>query len=74
MKQVTLQIPDKQFPFFMELLKNLGLEKKAKVLGEEHENSEPNTLQNIREAIEEVKLAKQGKIKLKSFDQFLNEL
>ena len=24
MKQVTLNIPDKKFPFFMELIKNLG--------------------------------------------------
>jgi hypothetical protein len=74
MKQITLQIPDKKFPFFMELLKNLGLEKKARVAQEEKEPSKQEILQGIREAAEEVKLAKQGKVKLKSFESFLNEL
>ena len=74
MKQITLEIPDKKFPFFMELLKNLGLEKKARVAKEEKEPSKEEILQGIREAAEEVKLAKQGKVKLKSFESFLNEL
>jgi len=74
MKQITLQIPDKKFPFFMELLKNLGLEKKARVAQEEKEPSKQEILQGIRGAAEEVKLAKQGKVKLKSFESFLNEL
>ncbi len=31
MKQVTLEVPDKKLPFFMELLRNLGLESKVTV-------------------------------------------
>lgn len=74
MKYVMLQVPDKKFPFFMELLKYLGLEKKAKLMNEGKEKKKEAIISDIKEAVEEVKLAKQGKVKLKSFDKFLNEL
>jgi TusA-related sulfurtransferase len=38
------------------------------------EPSKEQILQGLREAIEEVNLAKQGKIKLKSAREFINEL
>jgi aspartyl aminopeptidase len=44
---------------------------------EEDEHEEPTKeqlLQEIREAVEEVKLARQGKIKLKTLEQLLDEL
>jgi hypothetical protein len=74
MKQITLQIPDKKFPFFMELLKNLGLEKKARVAQEEKEPSKEEILQGIREAAEEVKLIKAGKRKGIPAKSLLDEL
>jgi hypothetical protein len=74
MKQITLEIPDKKFPFFMELLKNLGLEKKARVAKEEKEPSKEEILQGIREAAEEVKLIKAGKLKGISAKSLLDEL
>lgn len=72
MKQVVLEVPDSKFVFFMELLKNLGLDGKAKVMNQQSEKEE--ILQDMSIAVEEVKLAKSGKIQLKSLDQLLAEL
>lgn len=44
------------------------------ILQDGDEPSKEQILQDIREAIEEVNLAKQGKIKLKSAREFINEL
>jgi hypothetical protein len=44
------------------------------ILQDSDEPSKEQILQDIREAIEEVNLAKQGKIKLKSAREFINEL
>ena len=67
--KVLLDIKDNQADFVMELLKSLAFVKaqpltpyKAKVL------------EDLRDAVEEVKLAKQGKVKLKSADKLLDEL
>lgn len=50
------------------------MDKKATVIENDDSPTKEEILQGIREAVEEVNLAKQGKIKLKSFDEFLNEL
>lgn len=67
--KVLLDIKDTKAPFFMELLKHFSFvrvkilsDKKAKILAD------------LKESIEEVKLHKQGKIKLKSAEEFLKEL
>ena len=73
MKQVTLHISDKKYPFFLELVKNLDFVKKI----EEEEDSEPTKeeiLAGIREAVEEVKLIKAGKLKPTLLKDFLKEL
>ena len=44
------------------------------ILQDGDEPSKEQILKDIREAIEEVNLAKQGKIKLKSAREFINEL
>lgn len=48
----------------------------VKLLNEEKyaEPSKGQLIVELKEAVKEVNLAKQGKIKLKSFDEFLNEL
>ena len=52
MQRIVIDIPDKKFNFFMELIKNLGF-KKVKHISIEHQ---------------------EGKIKLQSAKDFLNEL
>lgn len=71
MKNITLSIPDKDYSFFMKLVKNLDFVqvKEAKVSARKQK-----FLDEFKEAVEEVNLAKQGKIKLKSAEQLLSEL
>ncbi len=67
--KVLLDIKDNKSAFFMEMLKNFSFVK-ATTLTE----SKAEFLQEFKEAVDEVKLAKEGKIKLQSARDFLNEL
>jgi hypothetical protein len=67
--KVLLDIRDNKALFVMELLKNLSFVK-TNVLTP----AKAQILEELKESIEEVKLAEGGKIKLKSADEFLNEL
>jgi len=69
MKQITLNIKEGKFQFFMELIKNLDF---LKVDGDG--DSKQSILNNIKIGLEEVKLAKQGKLKTTPAEDFLNEL
>ena len=71
MKQITLQIPDKKYSFFMELIKNLDFVKKIE---EDHEPSKEEILDGLREAVKELNLIKAGKKKARNAEEFLNEL
>lgn len=66
--KLLLDIPDKKFDFVFELLKSLHI--KVKPLSD----YKAKVFEDLRQAAKEVKFAKQGKLKLKSFDEFLNEL
>ena len=68
--KITVEIEDKKVPAFMEVMKGLKYVK-TKTL---KQLKKEEVLQGLKESVEEVKLHKQGKIKLKSFDEFLNEL
>ena len=70
MKHITLSVPDQKYSFFMELIHNLGFVKKI----DEDGPSKEEILDGIKEALEEVKLHQQGKIKLKTAQEFLDEL
>ena len=60
MKQITLNIPERKYSFFMELVNSLGFVKKVHV----HDESEKQRiLQDIKDAVEEVNLIKAGKLK-----------
>ena len=72
MKDITLSVPDKDYSFFIKLVKNLDfvqIKDTAKT-----KSKKQQFLDEFKEAIEEVNLAKRGKIKLKSADQLLSEL
>lgn len=60
----------------VELVKQLPEKERAELASIliNDEPSKKQILQGLKEAIEEVKLAKQGKIKLKSAREFINEL
>ena len=67
--KVLLDIKDSKTTFFMELLNNFSYVKTTPLT-----TNNAEILKDLKEAVDEVKLHKQGKIKLKSMDEFLNEL
>jgi hypothetical protein len=71
MKQVTLHIPDNNFPFFMELAKSLQFVKKIE---ETSAPTKKQVLQNVKAGLDEVALFKKGKLKTTPAKDFLNEL
>ena len=72
MKQVTLNIPEKKYLFFMELIKNLGF---VKIQSEQKLYKENQTfVDEVQESLNQVEKHLDGEIELKSADQLLDEL
>lgn len=69
MKQLILDIEEGKLPFFMELINNLDFVKIR-----ESEPSKEEVLGELRQAVEEMKLVKQGKLKPISSKELLDEL
>lgn len=67
--KILLDIKDNKAAFFMEILKNFSFVKATKLTDPKAE-----FLQEFKEAVDEVKLAKKGKVKLQSARDFLHEL
>jgi hypothetical protein len=68
--KILLEIPDNKSAFFMDLLKSISFVKKATPLS----NSKAILMQDIREAVEELKLIRQGKIKGIPIEELFDEL
>lgn len=72
MKQVVLNVPDNKYPFFMELVKNLGF---VKVPGEAKlTKNQQEFVEGTKKSLEQVEQHLKGEIKLKTADQLFNEL
>ncbi len=71
MKTLTLEIPDKKYQFFKELIKSLDF---VKEVGTDKEPGKEQIIEGIREAVSEVKAIKTGKKKAVLLKDFLNEL
>lgn len=69
MKQVTLNIPENKYQFFLELVKSLNF-----VKVEEDGDSKEDIIANLKQGLKEVQLHKQGKLKTTPAKDFLNEL
>jgi len=68
MKQVTINIKESKFHFFMELVKSLDF---AQV---DEGDSKEAILNNLKQGFKEMKLYKQGKMKGTPLNDLLNEL
>lgn len=68
--KILLDIPDSRVPFFMEVLKNFKFVKKAVPLTD----AKAEIMSDIREAVEELKMVKAGKLVARDADELLNEL
>lgn len=70
MKQITLNIPDHKYSFFLELVKNLGLEEVKK----EPLQCSQEDLKGLAQGFSEVKLIEEGKMKGTPLKDLLDEL
>ena len=68
--KVVVEIPDQSAAFGLQVLRSLSFVKKAKPISD----SSLQLLQDLNEAAAQVRLHKEGKIELKTAQQFLNEL
>jgi hypothetical protein len=68
--KVLVDIPDNEATFAMKVLKSLSFVKKAKPISV----ATAALWEDLKEAAEQVRLHKQGKIKLKTAQELLNEL
>ncbi len=68
--KVLVDIVDNEAVFGMKVLKSLSFIRKAKPVS----SASAALLNDLNEAAEEVRLHKQGKIKLKTANELLNEL
>lgn len=68
--KLLIDINDNKGAFLMELLQNFSFVNKTTQLTE----AKAELFKDLKESIEEIKLAKQGKIKLNSAKDLLNEL
>lgn len=67
--KVLVDIKDNKAAFIMELLNNFSFVKAKPIT-----NEKALLIEEIKEAAENVKLAKQGKLKAKPLNELLNEL
>jgi uncharacterized protein YlbG (UPF0298 family) len=68
--KILIDIPDNQVDFGMKVLKSLSFVKEVKPMTK----TTIELWDDLKEAAEEVRLHKQGKIKLKTAQELLNEL
>jgi hypothetical protein len=68
--KILIDIPDNEANFAMKVLKSLSFVKKIKPMSV----STADLWEDLKEAAEQVRLHKQGRIKLKSAQDLLNEL
>jgi hypothetical protein len=73
MKTLTVQIPDKKYPLFLEMVKSIGISSKN-IQVAEPEPTKEQILEGIKNAVEEVNLIKAGKKKVVFLKDFLSEL
>ena len=74
MKQIVLNIPDNKFQFFLELLSNFDYIKIAESKTPKLSAKQKEFVEDLKESLKEVELHRQGKIKLQTAREFLNEL
>ena len=68
--KILLEINDSKAAFFLEVLKNFKFVKKAIPLSD----AKAGLMQDIREAVEELKLVRAGKLEARNAEDLINEL
>ena len=78
MREIRVRIPDDKFSFLMKLLKSFSFEVEAKPVAvpkpRKMTPAQQEWVDDFRQALHEVELHQQGKIKLQTAEEFLAEL
>ncbi len=74
MKQVTLNIPENRFNFFMELMRSLPFVELDKISENSLSADQLKTWNNIKQGFEELELINSGKAKSRPLQELLDEL
>ncbi|MBT9394236.1 hypothetical protein KLP40_13780 [Hymenobacter sp. NST-14] len=78
MRQILLTVPDEQYAFLMKVLKSFSFEVDAKPIRQTAAKkltpAQQEWVDDFREALEQMELHEQGKIRLKSARELLDEL
>jgi hypothetical protein len=75
MEQILVKdIPENKLDFFLELVKNLGFSFETKAEGKKLTRKQQEFVDGLKDALNDVELHRQGKKKLKTIDQLLDEL
>jgi len=69
MERIVIDLPESKVDFFMELIKNLGIKKVQKL-----SRKQKHFVDDLKRSLNQVKQHQEGKIKLQSAEEFLNEL
>ena len=72
MRDITLSVPEKEYPFFIKLIQKLEFVKVKE--SKETDISKQEFLNGFKEAINELNLVKEGKLKGLSAKDLLNEI
>ena len=68
--KILLDIQDNKVSFFMEMMRNFSFVKKATQIS----NAKATVMQDIKEAVEELRLVKEGKLEARNAEDLINEL
>lgn len=77
MKQITLSVPDREYTFFLKVIKAFSFVKIEKTKTVKEFVPTPEQLEwveGLKSALEEVEEHQQGKKKLKTLDELIDEL
>jgi hypothetical protein len=77
MKQVTINIPENKFPFFMKLMRSLNFVKvveTTQALEKQLTTEQKETWNNVKQGFVELKSAEEGKVKFRPIQELINEL
>ncbi|MFO7702552.1 hypothetical protein G7034_09830 [Psychroflexus sp. C1] len=68
--KLLLEIQDNKASFFLEVLKNFSFVKKATQIS----NAKADLIEDIKDAVEELKLVREGKLEARNAEDLINEL
>lgn len=77
MKQVTINVPENKFAFFMKLMKSLNFVKvvePAKSAEEQLTPGQREIWKNVKQGFVELKMVEEGKLKDRPLQELLDEL